>query len=137
MLAIPQGLTEEQFAALSARVRAAVASLSNDIQVQGSRVKGTARSDSDLDLAILVAPERFEQILQARFGTPKPGSAKARTMQHASETGKIQAGEAGLRSLRKELEADLGMAVDISVIRQGGSFDQGPYLPLKETGPEG
>jgi hypothetical protein len=131
MLSAPQGLTEEQFADLSAKVRAATAHLGTDVQVQGSRVTGTARPASDLDLAIRVSPERFEQILVERFGAPRPGSAKDRTMQHARKTGKIQAGEAGLRPLRKALEADLGIEVDLSVIRQGGPFDQGPYLPLK------
>jgi hypothetical protein len=98
--------------------------------VQGSRVAGTAGPSSDLDIAIRVSPERFEQILANRFGTPTPGSAKAKTMQHARKTGKIQAGEAGLRTLRKALEIDLGIEVDISVIRLGGQFDRGPYLPL-------
>ncbi len=54
-------------------------------------------------------------------------------MRHARETGKIQAGEAGLRSLRKELEADLRMEVDISVVRKGGPFDKGPYVSLKKA----
>lgn len=133
MLSIPQGLTEESFAALSAKVRAAAASVGEDIQVQGSRAKGTARPDSDLDIAIRVSPQRFEEILRGRFGAPIPGSAKARTMQHARDVGKIQAGEVGLRPLRKELEAGLGTAVDISVIREGGLFDQGPYVPLKKA----
>ncbi|MFI7285123.1 hypothetical protein ACIBRY_00375 [Streptomyces anulatus] len=44
------------------------------------------------------------------------------------ETGKIQAGEAGLRSLRKALEAQLGMEVDLSIIRRGGPFDNPPYI---------
>jgi hypothetical protein len=133
MPAVPQGLTEEQFARLSARVRAATAHLSNDIRVHGSRVRGDARSDSDLDLAILVSPGRFEQILSECFRTPNPGSSKAKTMQHARETGKIQTGEARLRSLRRALEADLSMEVDVSVIREGSLFDQGPYLPLKDN----
>jgi len=51
-------------------------------------------------------------------------------MLHALKTGKIQAGESGLRSLRKSLESDLGMKVDISVVRVGGPFDTGPYIPL-------
>jgi hypothetical protein len=130
MLTTPQGLTEEQFATLSAKLRAGAGHLANDIQVHGSRAAGPA---SDLDVAIRVNPERFEQILAERFGTPNPGSAKAKTMQHARATGKIQTGEAGLRSLRKALETDLGMAVDLSVIREGGPFDQGPYLPLKDN----
>jgi predicted nucleotidyltransferase len=133
MLSIPQGLTDEAFAALSAKVIAAASSLGDDIQVHGRRSEGTARPDSDLDIAIRVTPQRFEEILCNRFGVPNPGSAKAKTMQHARETGKIQAGEAGLRSLRKELEADLKMEVDISVIRMGGPFDKGPYIPLKKA----
>jgi hypothetical protein len=52
-------------------------------------------------------------------------------MQHAIETGKIQSGEAGLRGVRKELEDQLNMPVDISVIREGGPFDQGPFVPLQ------
>src|SRR5213594_1483421 len=127
MLAIPQGLSEEQFHALSAKVRALAGHLGPDINVHGSRAAGTARPDSDLDIAIRVSVERFEQLVIQKFGVPRPGSAKARTMQHARETGKIQAGEAGLRTVRKALEADLSIAIDLSVIREGGPFDQGPY----------
>ncbi len=131
MLAIPEGITEEQFARLSGKVRGAVAHLGDDVQAHGSRVAGGAHPTSDLDIAIRVTPERFEEFLVQRFGTPNRGSAKEKTMQHARKTGKIQAGEAGLRGLRKDLETDLGMPVDISVIRQGGPFDRGPYLPLQ------
>jgi hypothetical protein len=130
MLSVPQGLNEEQFANLSAKVFAGAGHWGQDIRVQGSRAGGTARSDSDLDLAILVSPERFEQILHECFRNVNPNTAKARTMQRARETGKIQTGEAKLRSLRKALEADLGVEVDISIIREGGPFDQAPYLPL-------
>lgn len=51
-------------------------------------------------------------------------------MRHAIETGKIQSGEAGLRSLRKELQEALGMEVDISIIKSGGPFDNGTQMPL-------
>ena len=132
MPALPRGLTEAQFAALS-RVRAAVAHLGHDVQVHGSWAAGTATPESDLDIAIRVAPDRFEQLLGERFGTPSPGSAKERTLHHARTTGKIQAGEAGLRSLRRALEADLGMGVDLSIIRVGGPFDRGPYIALRDV----
>lgn len=133
MPSVPQGLTEEQFVTLSQKVRDSVRHLSDDVQVQGSRVAGTARADSDLDIAIRVDAERFEKLLSERFGEPARGSAKERTMLHARETGKIQAGEAGLRSLRRTLEDLLGMEVDLSLIREGGLFDQGPYLPLRSS----
>jgi len=127
---LPQGLTEQQFAVISAKVRDAAAHLAGHAQIHGSRASGTATADSDLDIAILVPPQHFGEIWREKFGAPNPGSAKFRTMQHAYETGKIQCGEAGLRALRKELESDLGIAVDISIIEEGGPFDQGPYLPL-------
>jgi hypothetical protein len=133
MITIPQGLTEEQFITVSTEIRARVAHISKDIQVQGSRATGLAEPDSDLDIAIRVNSERFEKLLSERFGNPKAGSAKERTMQHARESGKIQAGEAGLRSLRKHLVNLLGIEVDISIIREGGPFDRGPNLPLLAT----
>lgn len=51
-------------------------------------------------------------------------------MLHALRTGKIQAGELGLGSLRRSVAQDLGMKVDISLVRSGGPFDTGPYIPL-------
>ena len=128
---LPQGLTDEQFTEISAKVRAAVAHLGTHVAVHGSRAAGTATASSDLDIAIRVSAERFEEILSLRFGTPKAGSAKEKTLLHARQTGKIHSGEAGLRSLRKALEKDLGMPVDVSVIREGGPFDSGPYVALK------
>ncbi|MFE9882714.1 RHS repeat-associated core domain-containing protein [Streptomyces sp. NPDC005784] len=126
----PQGVTAEQFAEAAQTVRSGAGHLGDDIVVQGSRAAGTARADSDIDLAIRVSPERFDELVKERFQTPNPGSAKERTMLHAIETGKIQAGEAGLRGLRKTLEAKLGMEVDISVIRQGGPFDNPPFVKV-------
>lgn len=52
-------------------------------------------------------------------------------MFHAVETGKIQSGEAKLRRLRKELENLLGIDADVSIILEGGKFDNPPYIPIK------
>ncbi|HFC8519131.1 hypothetical protein [Neisseria lactamica] len=52
-------------------------------------------------------------------------------MLHAIQTGKIQSGEAKSSSFRKELEKDLGMDVDISIIKQGGKFDNPPYIKVQ------
>ncbi|MEU6523939.1 putative T7SS-secreted protein [Streptomyces sp. NPDC046924] len=127
---VPQGLTLEQFEELGRIVREGAGHLGDDIAVQGSRAAGTARPDSDIDLAIRVTPERFDELIRERFGTPNPDSAKERTMQWAIETGKIQAGEAGLRGVRKQLEASLGMEVDVSIIRHGGPFDNPPFIEV-------
>jgi YD repeat-containing protein len=124
---VPQGLTKGQFGDAADIIRASKAGqYSDDIVVQGSRTNGTARPNSDIDFGVRVPEDKFNQILNDRFGTPNPGSAKERTLQNAIETGKIQSGEAGLRPLRKQLESQLGIDVDISVIKQGGAFDQRP-----------
>jgi predicted nucleotidyltransferase len=134
-LSVPQGLTEEQFVDVSATIRAKAGErgLGDDIFVQGSRAAGTAKPTSDIDFAIRVSPEDFDNFLynKSKLANANPGSAKADTLQHAIDTGKIQAGEARLSGFRKQLETTLNMTVDISVIRAGGTFDNGYQLPLR------
>ncbi|MCG3133539.1 MAG: hypothetical protein HMLKMBBP_00717 [Planctomycetes bacterium] len=127
---VPQGLTETQFNELSQTVRSQAGHLGDDIAVHGSRASGSATVASDIDISIRTSSADFDALVRRQFGDPTPGTAKWRTMQHAIKTGKIQAGEAGLRPLRKALEQKLGMDVDISVVRTGGPFDNGPYIPL-------
>jgi RHS repeat-associated protein len=127
---LPQGLTQAQFDDLGTVVRSGAGHISDDIAAHGSRATYTARPDSDIDIAVRVDPDRFQGLVSERFGTPNPGSAKERTMQHAIETGKIQAGEAGLRGVRRNAESAIDMDVDLSVIERGGAFDQGPYIQL-------
>jgi hypothetical protein len=126
-------LTEEQFARLSIRVRQAAGYLGRDIRVQGSRAAWNARPDSDLDIAIRVTESEFVSSLHVAFGAPNPDSAKARTRQHALETGKIQSGELRLRALRQSLTTEFGMWVDISVVCIGRAFDRGPWIPLRHS----
>lgn len=49
-------------------------------------------------------------------------------MEHAIETGKIQGGEASLSGLRRSLEKELGMDVDLSIIQSGDPFDNPPFI---------
>ncbi|MEU6176090.1 DUF6531 domain-containing protein [Streptantibioticus parmotrematis] len=125
---LPQGISEEEFTQAAELLRAGAGHYGDDIVVQGSRAAGTARPDSDIDFAIRVSPQRFDELIGERFGKPNPDSAKERTMLWAVRTGKIQAGEAGLSGLRRKLEAQLGMDVDLSIIRQGGPFDNPPFI---------
>lgn len=132
VLTIPQGLTAEEFQVMSQRIVNTVGNnISEDIVVQGSRASGTASITSDIDIAIKINQKQFDELIAASFGNPVEGSAKWKTMQHAMNTGKIQSGEAGLRGLRQNLEKLLGIEVDISIIRQGGTFDNGPQIPIK------
>jgi len=129
-LSLPQGVSLENYTRASELIKERVAHISDDIVVQGSRAGGTATSMSDIDFAIRVSPDVFEELIIQRFGTPNAGSAKERTMLHSIDAGKIQAGEAGLRVLRKELQSILGLEVDISVIKIGGQFDNPPRINL-------
>ena len=92
---VPQGLTEEQFNGLSAEVRADLRATSygDDIRVHGSRAKGTAAVDADIDIAIRVSPEEFDRYIEERFGTPNPGSAKEDSMLRLIEDGRISGGK--------------------------------------------
>jgi RHS repeat-associated protein len=128
---LPQGLSEAEFIAFSAGIRSAAGHISSDIAVHGSRAIGSASRASDIDVAIRVTANKFDDIVRMRFGSPTPGSAKEKTMLHAIQTGKIQAGEAGLRALRKNMSRVVRKAVDISIIRIGGPFDNGPFIPLR------
>lgn len=49
----------------------------------------------------------------------------------AIKTGKIQSGEAKLKGLRLELEEIFRMEVDISIIKQDGTFDNPPFIPFE------
>ena len=128
---LPEGVAAGQLDDAARRIRTQVGDLGDDLIVQGSRAGHSARPTSDIDFGLRVDPDRFDDLVRERFGTPNPGSAKERTMLHAIETGKIQAGEAGMRALRRALEADLERAVDLSVIRRGGPFDNEPWLPVQ------
>lgn len=131
-LITPQGLTDAQFTSLSQTVRSAVGNISDDIVVQGSRASGTASATSDIDIAVKVSEAQFESLIKKAFGNPNPGSAKEKTMQNALTNGIIQRGEAGFRTLGKQLEKSLGMEVDVSIIKAGGAFDNGVQIPLKK-----
>lgn len=132
--AVPQGLTAEQYAQAAQALRAGIANNVGgnyvDLVVQGSRAAGTARPDSDIDFAVRVTPQAFDQLVRTRFGTPNPGSAKERTMEWAMLTGKIQAGEMGWSGLGKAIASQLGMSVDLSVIEVGGEFDNPPFVEV-------
>jgi hypothetical protein len=126
----PQGLTVEQYRTAINTLRTGTAHIGGEIFVHGSRAAGTARPGSDIDFGVRVTADRFHELVTERFGRPNLGSAKERTMQWAIQTGKIQFGEAGLSRGRRQVEAELDMDVDLSVIRSGGPFDTPPSMEV-------
>src|SRR5947209_20386459 len=79
----PQGMTWEQFQQVSDRLRERLkqeagrtGDLGDDIFVHGSRGRGTAAVDADLDIGIRVSAERFNQLIQGRLTRVRQGSDK-------------------------------------------------------------
>jgi hypothetical protein len=142
----PQGMTEGQFQQMSARLRERLrqemwrtGDLGGDLFVHGSRARGTASPEADLDIGIRVSAERFGHLLEERLARVKEGGDKWETLQEAIRQGRLHAGEAGISGIRKEIqrlvneEMNLGFAkgVQLTVIREAGPFDQGPFIPLR------
>jgi len=143
----PQGMTEEQFQQVSARLRQRLGQeagrtgdFGGDILVHGSRGRGTAAPGADLDIGIRVSAERFEQLVQERLASVKEGGDKWKTLQRALERGRLHQGEAGISGVSKEIqrlvneEMGLGFTkgVQVTVIREAGPFDQGPFITLRQ-----
>jgi hypothetical protein len=142
----PQGMTGEQFQQLSERLRkrlqeaaSRTGDLGDDLFVHGSRGRGDAASDADLDIGIRVSSDRFDQLVAASLATVKAGGDKGKTLQRALERGRLHQGEAGISGIGREIqrlvneEMGLGFTkgVQVTIIREAGPFDQGPFIPLR------
>lgn len=121
--------------------------LAGDIVVQGSAVHQPIAKD--VDIAVLVTPDEFNQLLEQSFPTRVAkirargldpfkftktlaiGSAEE-TYAHAVENGKITRDKLRprLSDVRENSEAAVGVGVDLSVVKRGGKFDHGSYFPL-------
>jgi predicted nucleotidyltransferase len=141
----PQGMTEEQFRRVSLRLRERLkeeagrtGDLGDDIFVHGSRGRGDAGSDADLDIGIRVSAERFDDLLRARLARVKPEGDKWKTLQEAVRQGRLHSGEVGISGIKREIQRlindvmGLGFkeGVQVTVIREAGPFDAGPFIPL-------
>ena len=144
-LAVPQGMTLEQFEQVSYRLRELLneaaertGDFGNDLFVHGSRAKGCAAADADLDIGIRVTADVFDQLVKDRLERVKVGGHRWKTLQVAIQHGRLHTGEAGISGVRNEIHdlinetMGLGFAkgVDMSVICAGGPFDQGPFIVL-------
>jgi predicted nucleotidyltransferase len=141
-------MTEDQFQRISTLIRdrlhqesSRTGDFGNDIFVHGSRANQTAAIDADLDIGIRVSTEKFEQLIQERLNRVNEGSDKWETLQEAARRGRLHAGEAGISGIRKEIQRlindamnlNFAKGVQITVIREAGPFDQGPFISLRES----
>jgi hypothetical protein len=138
-------MTEQQFQAISRALRKRLkkeayrtGDLGDDLFVHGSRAIGAAASDADLDIGIRVTSEKFEQLIRVRLVRTSSKTDRYETLQEALHHGRLHAGEAGISGIRKEIQrlvnVEMRLAfekgVQVTVIRERGPFDQGPFIPL-------
>jgi predicted nucleotidyltransferase len=143
-LSNPQGLTAEQFSQGTALIRDRLGSLADDVVIQGSRIRGTARltptatrKASDIDFGLVVSPDNFSSAVRRSFPrNAGPEVANGRTMIDAIFRGRIFRRQAvlpdgsKLKPLAKDLEKIFGFEVDFSILERGGAFHNNPSIPL-------
>lgn len=134
---LPQGFTERQWTRFSrgARQTQRQANLPDgDLVAHGSRVRGDARPDSDIDVALIVDRDTFFDLAERSLARAPEGTRLRRTMlRRINENGQLSSFDLGtdFTHLRRELmDAHVPHRVQFSVLRQGGKFDNGPFLPL-------
>ena len=79
---LPQGISPEMFSDASKLIKENIGDISGNIVVQGSRASGTAKPTSDIDIAVRVTSEKFDELIQKSFGTPNSGTAKERRVKN-------------------------------------------------------
>ncbi|TMQ15512.1 MAG: DUF4157 domain-containing protein [Deltaproteobacteria bacterium] len=115
--------------------------------VQGSAVYRPAADD--IDVALLVEQKQFDQLIEQSFPNQvakvrargidplrmtmgDAQTAAEKTLANAVEAGIIKRDDVvpRLSDIRKKLQTIAGKHVDLSIVRHGGKFDRGPYIPI-------
>ena len=129
---LPQGLDRAQATQAADLIRRRAAHYGDDVVVQGSRAGYSVRPGSDIDIGMRVSPERFEQVIRARYSDVHEGPALDKFVAERMEHGIIHSRRAGLHPVVREIQRTVGCRVDLSVIRRGGPFDTEPWLRLPD-----
>ncbi|WP_461712273.1 RHS repeat-associated core domain-containing protein [Streptomyces sp. DSM 41013] len=132
---VPEGLNLSQLASIRKAFDKDLG-FPAEVSIQGSRASGNTGGRSDVDIAVRVSPETFDALVAKRWPSVNPGSSKARTRDHSIATGKITAGDARpkLSGIREQIAKTIGDDidhVDVSIIKVGGPFDEGPFVQVK------
>lgn len=134
---IPQGFTERQFWRFARGVRR-LRKLANlpdgELVIHGSRVIGTARTTSDIDIALRVDDTTFFELAERVLGRARRGTRlRAAILDRIRRNGQLSSFDLGVefQSLRRKLvDAESPVPVQFSVLKIGGRLDTGPFLSL-------
>jgi hypothetical protein len=135
--AFPLGFTTRQFDRFMRGARQLVQRAQlpkGELVAHGSRITGTARNVSDIDIALRVDEKTFvdaaeKALSRARLGTRLRESMLRRIRQN----GQLSSFDLGqeFQALRRELlDANSPVPVQFSILKIGGKLDTGPFLPL-------
>jgi hypothetical protein len=134
---IPQGFTERQFTrfARGARRLQREAGLPpGDLVVHGSRVRGTARTGSDIDVALRVDDRAFFDLSEKALARARPGTRLRQSMlRRINGNGQLSSFDLGsdfMRRRRALIDEHSPHVVQFSVLKVGGKLDTGPFRPL-------
>ncbi|GAA4023505.1 hypothetical protein GCM10022247_54840 [Allokutzneria multivorans] len=130
----PQGFTSRRFKEFARRTRQLVKHFSlpdGELVIQGSRVKRTARTDSDIDIALRVNDEKFFETAERVLDRTRPGTKlRQRRLDRIRHNGQISSFDLGpefIELRQKLLESEFPHKIQFSVLRIGGRLDTPPY----------
>lgn len=134
---IAQGFTERQFQRFGRKARQLCREAGlpkGDLVVQGSRAKGLAKNTSDIDIALRVDDKTFFDLAERSLARTHPGTRLRDTMlRRINVNGQLSSFDLGTdftRLRRLMLDPESPFKVQFSIIRKGGKFDNGPFIPL-------
>ena len=138
--AIPQGFTEQSFktfakAARQLRTEAGLP-IKGELVVHGSRVQGTARAASDIDVALRVDEKTFFELAEKALSRTRPETRlRESILDRIRRNGQLSSFDLGpefqrLRHAILDQKSPIEK-LQFSVLKVGGRLDTGPFLPLE------
>jgi predicted nucleotidyltransferase len=102
-----------------------------ELVFQGSRIRGTARPDSDLDIALVVDDKKFFDLAEKALSRAHLGTRLRKSMmRRIMENGQLSAFDLGSDfqvMLRERLQTLSPYKIQFSVLKQGGKLHTGPF----------
>ncbi|TWP27052.1 DUF4280 domain-containing protein [Apibacter muscae] len=138
-LNIPQGLTKLQFEEFSKALKELLKNegIEGKVEVHGSRAKGTARPNSDIDIKVIVNDESFAKLAQKRLSETVGGNKKAiektvKNQQRIRARGISETFESNVwEDVFPTIKESGVEKIQISVMTENSPFNTGPSITIK------
>ena len=132
---IPQGFSEKQYKGFVKDLKKVIKEENlpdGELAVHGSRAKGTARLDSDIDIILRVDEKTFEEFTNNRINSAYPGTKLSTDLIKAKNKGKFSI-FAISKTFGKNLYSTMNGkypvdSIDFSLILEKSEFDNGPFI---------